>query len=112
VTLQEAIKTGKRFKRKGYPWFPNDGWMKLSCHDILATDWITEEPERKVKRITVWRPIFQIKCEGDPGLVYETSTILATNKERWRKRIERDSIVGWESKEIEVEDSGEWLANN
>lgn len=52
MTIIEAIKTGKRYKRKediGYSWRATGAVLHLSIADVLADDWELEpEPEQKI----------------------------------------------------------------
>lgn len=115
MTLQEAIKSGKRFKRRyhaGWMWLENGatkysdsnaGEQRFTYHDddILATDWITEEPVKKTKRITVWRPIYFHLFEG----FHSPSNWNEKHHSCWdRYKESGHTRVGWESKEIEVEE--------
>lgn len=113
MTLQEAIKSGKRFKREGNKlWLSirHDGYACFSVNEpawifnyesILATDWITEEPVKKVKRITVWRPIYFHLFEG----FHSPSNWNEKHHSCWdRYKESGHTRVGWESKEIEVEE--------
>jgi hypothetical protein len=43
LSVIDAIKSGKRFRRKGEMWFVQDDLpMRLTREDILATDWEIE----------------------------------------------------------------------
>ena len=41
MNIIEAVRSGKRFRREGFNWFPfnADHYNSVSKEDILATDW-------------------------------------------------------------------------
>lgn len=50
MTIIEALKSGKKFKRTGWLWVrpDKDIFFEISREDILATDWeIQEEPKKQ-----------------------------------------------------------------
>lgn len=60
MTIQEAIKSGRRFRRAEYAWFSvtagqienGDAGLTvpLSLNDILATDWVVEPVKKGLSR--------------------------------------------------------------
>ena len=49
MNIIEAVRSGKRFRREGFNWFPfnADHYNSVSKEDILAEDWEIEE--RKIE---------------------------------------------------------------
>lgn len=62
MNLIDAIKSGKRFRREGSEvWYPIGGYMAsggkyyYTQYDIMADDWITEEPAKQ--KVTMWQAL-------------------------------------------------------
>lgn len=63
MTIQEAIKSGKKFKRKHWPYYyVYSSHNTVDCNDIMATDWEVEpEPEQKIE---ITKAQLKNACEG------------------------------------------------
>lgn len=58
MTLQEAIKSGKPFKRRNWPHYrANTDQIALRNVDILADDWEIEEEKIKLSRLDIDRAL-------------------------------------------------------
>ena len=69
MNLKQAIESGKRFKRKDAEvWYPVGGYMAsggryyYTQDDIMADDWITEEPAKQ--KVTMWQAVFKTKLDN------------------------------------------------
>ncbi len=80
MTLKEAIESGKRFKRK-----EDSNWVDVSIvhdssewfyiKDVLADDWITEEPAKQ--KVTMWSMLIK----NESGDFYVTQRLVANESE-------------------------------
>jgi uncharacterized protein (DUF2267 family) len=70
-----AIKSGRPFKRVGETCFTRADIMhvtRFAIEDILADDWITEEPKVKITESEFWKAVrnAQVKENMDRSYVY------------------------------------------
>ena len=59
MNLMDAVKSGKKFSRKDWEhWFTHESYeWGLKADDILADDWITEEPAKQ--KVTMWQALYK-----------------------------------------------------
>ena len=65
MNIIEAIKSGKRFKRKnGTAWLFNNEVYSYSRDCILADDWEVEEPTIRITRTEYYNAYKTAECEA------------------------------------------------
>jgi hypothetical protein len=98
---------GKKWTRVGwtkndYIYFVDGAW-KHSLFYVFELhkddDWIEYIEPKKKRKVTLWRPIRKNICSG---------MIFVDLADQWKEikttNYSFDNVVGWESKEVEVED--------
>lgn len=81
MTIQEAIRSGKRFRRQAYHsvfWYANEWSHNLTVSDVLATDWEVDEEKFEVTEREIADMLTEIV--GDDLGIYVTIKKLRAGK--------------------------------